>query len=198
MAIRKAKTLTPEQFKHLLDYVSTLKTSYRDTAMLMLSYKCGLRACEIARLTWRDVVDAQGAVLPTSAVIELGHHITKGRRPDTKVYMHSQLREALVRLKKVVGPMPEDRLMYATERGVRFMSVNNVTVYLYRLYVRAGLFGCSSHSGRRTFITNMARTCNNHGASIKDVQNLARHRDLRTTEKYIDLSPSAINLALHA
>lgn len=198
MAIKKAKTLTQEQFDELLTYVGTTKHAYRDKAMLMLSFKCGLRACEIARLRWRDVTDAKGDVLPTATAIELGHHITKGKKPDTKVYMHKQLHDALASLKKVVGPLADDHLMYATERGVRFMSVNNVTVYLYRLYIRAGMFGCSSHSGRRTFITTLARNCNTHGASIKDVQNLARHADLRTTEKYIDLSPSAINLALHA
>ncbi|MDW9491737.1 tyrosine-type recombinase/integrase [Sinorhizobium meliloti] len=198
MAIKKAKTLTQEQFDQLLTFVSHQRHAFRDKVMLMLSFKCGLRACEIARLRWRDITDALGNVLPTGATIELGHHITKGKKPDTKVYMHNQLHDALVALKKLKNPLADDHLMYATERGVRFMSVNNVTVYLYRLYIRAGMFGCSSHSGRRTFITTLARNCNNHGASIKDVQNLARHADLRTTEKYIDLSPSAINLALHA
>jgi len=199
MAIKKAKTLTQQQFDELLTYVSFQKHRYRDTAMLMLSFKCGLRACEIARLRWRDVTDAKGNILPTGSPIELGHHITKGKKPDTKVYMHRQLYDALVQLQKVTDfPRSDDCLMYATQRGVSFMTVRNLTVYLFRLYARAGMFGCSSHSGRRTFITNLARNCNTHGASIKDVQNLARHADLRTTERYIDLSPSAINLALHA
>ena len=198
MAIKKAKTLTEEQFNELLGWTSLQRHSYRDIAMLMLSFKVGLRACEIARLRWRDVTDARGDVLPVGAPIDLGHHITKGKKPDTKVYMHKELRSALASLKKVINPLADDQLMYATERGVRFMSPNNIAAYLRRMYIRAGLFGCSSHSGRRTFITKLARNCNSHGASIKDVQALARHSDIRTTEKYIDLSTSAINLALHA
>jgi integrase len=198
MAIRKAKTLTSEQFDELISSLSYSKHSARDKVMFMLSFKCGLRACEIARLRWRDVTDARGAILPVGKPIELGHHITKGKKPDTQVYMHAKLREALEALKRFRDPMVDDHLMYATQRGVRAMSPNNVTVYLHRLYKRAGLFGCSSHSGRRTFITTLARTCNNHKASIKDVQTLARHANIRTTEKYIDLSENAVNLALHA
>lgn len=198
MAIKKAKTLTEDQFNELVAWTALQKHSYRDIAILMLSFKAGLRACEIARLRYRDVTDARGEILPTGAAIELGHHITKGKKPDTKVYMHKDLRAALIALKKTRNPLADDHLAYATQRGVRFMSPNNIAAYLLRVYNRAGLFGCSSHTGRRSFITKLARNCNAHGASIKDVQNLARHSDIRTTEKYIDLSTSAINLALHA
>ncbi|MEQ8308077.1 MAG: site-specific integrase [Hoeflea sp.] len=196
MAIKKAKTLTSQQFDELIAKLSYTRHSARDKVMFMLSFKCGLRACEIARLRWRDVIDAKGNILPVGKPIELGHHITKGKKPDTEVYMHAKLREALVSLKRARDPLVDDHLMYATQRGVRSMSPNNVTVYLHRLYKRAGLFGCSSHSGRRTYITTLARTCNNHKSSIKEVQKLARHADIRTTEKYIDLSANTVSLAL--
>ena len=197
MAIKKAKTLSQEQFGDLIKLVGQGKHGHRDTVMLMLSFKCGLRACEIARLRWRDVTDARGNILPVGGTIELGHDITKGNRPDTSVYMHKLLFTALTALYKHTSPALSDRLMYGTHKGVRFMSVNNVTVYLFRLFERAGLNGCSSHSGRRTFITDLARVCNNFDNSIKDVQNLARHKDIRTTEAYIDVSSRVIQMAVN-
>lgn len=197
MAIKKAKTLSADQFSGLLEHVKFTRHAERDTVMLLLSFKCGLRACEIARLRWLDVTDAKGAVLPVGSPIELGHHITKGNKPDTKVYMHPQLRDALQALWNSRRFSLHDELMHACRRDLRSMSVNNVTVYLFRLYAKAGLVGCSSHTGRRSFITELSRVCNKFDSSIKDVQNLARHSDIRTTEKYIDISNSAKNLALN-
>jgi integrase/recombinase XerD len=54
-----------------------------------------------------------------------------------------------------------------------------------------GFVGCSSHSGRRTFITTAARKISTVGGSLRDVQMLAGHTNLRTTQRYIDANPEA-------
>ena len=53
-------------------------------------------------------------------------------------------------------------------------------------YDDMGLLGCSSHSGRRMFITNAARNISAVGGSLRDVQMLAGHSSLAVTQRYIE------------
>ncbi len=71
------------------------------------------------------------------------------------------------------------------------MSAGSVTVWFHRLYNDLGLIGCSSHSGRRTFITRAARRIVEAGGSLRDIQQLAGHANLGTTQRYIEGSSDA-------
>ena len=66
------------------------------------------------------------------------------------------------------------------------MRPNSVVNWFSELFRRLDLDGCSSHSGRRTFITNAARNAHRAGACMRDVQILAGHRSIETTQAYID------------
>jgi len=71
------------------------------------------------------------------------------------------------------------------------MSPQAVVNLFWRWYRHVGIDGCSSHSRRRTFITNAARKISTVGGSIRDVQMLAGHSNLQTTQAYIEANAEA-------
>jgi integrase len=66
------------------------------------------------------------------------------------------------------------------------MTPSSIVVWFNRAFKNVGLKGCSSHSGRRTFVTRAARMVHKAGGSLRDVQVLAGHRSIETTQRYID------------
>jgi integrase/recombinase XerD len=66
------------------------------------------------------------------------------------------------------------------------MTPLSIVVWFSRAYRALGFEGCSSHSGRRTFITRAARMVHKAGGSLRDVRLLAGHRSIQTTQRYID------------
>lgn len=202
MKVGRAKVLTTDQFDEVLSYVhKTSSASLRDVAMLAMSFKAGLRAKEIALLSWSDVTDAAGnvgreSIDPVSGgitvVFEVPARAAKGGHSRT-VPMHPFLRTSLVNLRTsrprdifIIHPLRPTKLVHSTP--------NAIAQYLRTVLIKTGLEGASSHSGRRTFITNMARQANLHHCSLRDVQLVAGHRRIQTTEAYIEPSEDVASL----
>ncbi len=73
------------------------------------------------------------------------------------------------------------------ERGGK-MTALSIVVWFNRVYRELGLDGCSSHSGRKTFITRAARLVHKAGGSLRDVQiwlDTVRSRQRRDTSTAI-------------
>lgn len=188
MASRRAKVLDDMMFAKIMVLVSKGEHSLRDQVMLLLSYKAGLRASEIAGLKWADVTDAEGNV--RSDAIFIPGNIAKYGRERT-VPLNPHLYTALLSLR--MERPTNVHVIYGVGKNRRCalpMTADAVTVWFRRLYAEHGFEGCSSHSGRRTFITKLARKAGLHDCSVKDVQLLAGHARLDTTEKYIEASPN--------
>ena len=66
------------------------------------------------------------------------------------------------------------------------MTPNSIVNWFVSLFAELEFEGCSSHSGRRTFVTQAARLTHKAGGSLRDVQLLAGHRSIETTQAYID------------
>jgi integrase/recombinase XerD len=124
------------------------------------------------------VLDPSGAIAPA---IELRDHAAK-KQSGRLIPMHSDLREALGRWRDATVT---EGAVVRSERGGPMTPVSIVNWFALA-YQALGLDGCSSHSGRRTFITRAARLVHRAGGSLRDVQLLAGHRSLAVTQGYID------------
>jgi len=62
----------------------------------------------------------------------------------------------------------------------------NISHWFRRVFKDLRLEGCSSHSGRRTVVTNAAKRIIEVGGSLRDVQQLAGHTSLQMTQSYIE------------
>ncbi|MGD0636109.1 MAG: site-specific integrase [Beijerinckiaceae bacterium] len=178
MAGRQAKVLTPVMQKRLLRHIDRSSDPDRNRVIVMLALKAGLRACEIARLEWTMVLDAKGRV---GQSIEIYDRIAK-KRGGRRIPLHPELRAALIRYhRSSEGPGP---IIQSARGGA--LRPNSIVNWFVDLFAELGLEGCSSHSGRRTFITAAARTVSKSGGSLRDIQLLAGHRSIETTQHYID------------
>jgi len=175
---KQAKILSEDDLEDLLVYASATRNRIRNRVIVLLSAKAGLRAGEIANLTWDMVLEPNGAI---SMAIELRDHAAK-KRSGRLIPLHKDLRNALANWRSVtLGTGP----VVLSERGGA-MTPLSIVVWFARAYRAVGLEGCSSHSGRRTFITRAARLVYRAGGSLRDVQLLAGHRSIQTTQRYID------------
>ncbi len=91
MAGRQAKILNDKQLSQLLAYASNTRYPLRNRVIVLLSVKAGLRAGEIAKLTWDMVLDPSGQV---SSAIELRDWAAKKKSGRT-IPLHDDLATAL-------------------------------------------------------------------------------------------------------
>jgi integrase/recombinase XerD len=182
---KQAKPLTKAQVEAVLGYLARTRYPIRNRLIFLLSIRAGLRAREIALLTWSMVTDAEGKV---GHMIALQNEVSKGRSGRV-IPIHSQLRAALIECHGIHQRVSNTRII-RTERSKQ-TSPQAIVNMFSRWYEQIGFDGCSSHSGRRTFITNAARKISLVGGSLRDVQMLAGHTSLRVTQRYIDADHDA-------
>lgn len=175
-----AKVLGPADVRRLKIHAGRGRQSQRNVVIVLLSFNAGLRACEIAGLEWSMVLDPEGKVAQwlwiDRSIAKLGH--------PRRIPVHADLRAALVRLHKGAGRPRAGPVVQSLRGG--HMRPRAIVNWFKATYDELGLDGCSSHSGRRTFITRSARLIARAGGSLRDVQELAGHRAITTTERYIE------------
>ena len=179
MVGKRAKILSADHVEDLLVFARQTRHPIRNQVLVLLSVKAGLRAGEIANLTWPMVVEPDGEI---GRSLELQDRIAK-KGSGRFIPVHPDLHTALVEL-AALTPLLNGPIIQS-ERGGPMTPVS-IVCWFAKAYRVIGLKGCSSHSGRRTFITRAARLVHKADGSLRDVQLLAGHRSIQTTQRYID------------
>jgi integrase/recombinase XerD len=92
---KQAKTLSKRQVAVALSYLNETRYPLRNRVILLLSVKAGLRAKEIAGLTWEMLTDLEGNL---GDAIQLRNSASKGRNGGRVVPLNTELKKALVAL----------------------------------------------------------------------------------------------------
>ena len=178
LKMAQAKTLTQNEIDQVLRYIAT-KNRYaiRNRTLLLTSFYSGMRVGEIASLTINDVQNEDGTIRNE---IRLSASQTKGN-VGRVVFVNEKLRTELDNYLRNRRIKDKDKPLFYTEKREGF-NANTLTQWFFWLYKKAGISSASSHSGRRTFITNLA----NKGVGVRVLASLAGHKSINTTMIYID------------
>jgi integrase/recombinase XerD len=184
---KQARTLNERELQRLLDYVVTTKNPQRNRALLLLTHFAGMRIGEVAAVRVCDVLASDGTIRDE---IYLSASQTKGKYNRT-VLLNERMRAELALYIQTLRVRDSKQALFASQRSSAF-TANTLTQVVNGIYRNAGLDGCSSHTGRRTFLTNLAEK----GVSVRVMMALASHRNMATTQRYIDLRPGVLRNAV--
>lgn len=183
MAKKRANILSSVQIRTVLSHLKNGRNTTRNRVIFLLSVEAGLRAKEIAGLTWHAVMNTYGEI---GDEIVLKHFSAKQYR-ETRLKISAPLKNALLELRKEIRTEGHSSTIVKTERSSSTSAAVIVNL-ICSWYVALGFEGCSSHSGRRTFILNSAVNISRSGGTLKDVQTIARHSFQSTTKECCGLT----------
>jgi integrase/recombinase XerD len=184
---KQAKTLNERELQRLLEFVQKTKNAKRNRAILLLTHLAGMRIGEVAAVRVCDVLRSDGSMRDE---INLSAAQTKGNR-SRSVLLNERIQAELASYISTLRVKDTKQALFASQRSEAF-SANSLTQVVNGIYKNAGLDGCSSHSGRRGFLTNLAEK----GVSVRVMMALAGHANMATTQRYIDLRPGVLRNAV--
>ena len=186
--MKQARVLNDKELKMLINSTKLTKYEDRNRLIVMLSYRAGLRACEIASLRICDVIDSNGGARGT---VLLESWQTKGGKRQQAILSDKLRKEITHYVKNDRAKASNTSPLFVSQKGGGFSS-QTIQQIFRNLYKQIGLDGASSHSGRRTMLTKLAE----RGVHARVIQQIARHSSLATTQRYIEVSPHLLRNAV--
>ena len=182
---KQSKTLNKTQIQMIRIFLRNQRNGLRDETIFLLSVKSGLRSKEISLLGWKMVSKSDGTI---DDYINLPNSSSKGNGGRI-IPLHKDIKENLKLM------LEEHRGLYGFDQNKSFIvrterspfTTSQIIVNMFqKWYGKLGLLGCSSHSGRRTFITETSKKISLVGGSLRDIQMMVGHQSLQTTQRYIE------------
>ena len=172
-----------DEYERLVNTANAIDV--RTYLIVLLAGEAGLRSGEIVALEWADLDLAKRLLCVQRNEWEGQVNSTKGGRLRY-VPLTARLTAALRRAQHLRGP----RVIYRD--GGKPPTEGTIAGAVIRVARRAGLPGNGPHRLRHTFCSHLAM----RGAPPRAIQELAGHANFTTTQRYMHLSPSAIEGAI--
>jgi len=185
--MKQAKVLSSSELNVVMAVIAQRKHATRNRLAVLLSHYAGFRVSEIASLNVSDVYKPDGSI---HEQITLSAKNTKSKEARS-VYISKKLKKELQSYWQHISNKKPDAPLLQTQKRTRF-SGNTLCQLFGELYATASIKGASSHSGRRYFITQLA----NSAVSAKVIMTLVGHKNLSTTQRYIDVNDEMLKAAV--
>jgi type 1 fimbriae regulatory protein FimB/type 1 fimbriae regulatory protein FimE len=170
---RAREHLTEQEVERLIGAARNNRWGHRDSTMVLLAFRHGLRASELVDLRWEQV-DLESGIL----------HVRRVKRgsPATHPLTGRELR-ALRRHQREAGPSP---FVFVSERGAPF-SVRGFQAIVERAGLAAGFdMKIHPHMLRHACGYKLA----NEGVDTRTIQGYLGHRSIQHTVRYTELAPT--------
>jgi len=170
---RPREHLTPSEIEQLLEAAKTNRYGHRDSTMILIAYRHGLRASEVCGLEWSQI-DFDSATLHVRRV--------KNGKPATHPIRGDEMRA----LRKLEREAPKSPFVFVNERGAPFAPAG-FNFMVKRAGRKAGFaFQTHAHQIRHSCGFKLA----NDGHSIRGIQDWLGHKNVHHTVRYSELAPT--------
>ncbi len=186
-----AKVISEKEQKRIFKAIEIGTHKHRNRLIFSFGLFCGLRSIELCNLKVSDVIDTSNKV---KEVINLKKEQVKGNKSNS-VYISERLKKEILRYIAIDTNKLTNRddCLFKTQKRTQF-TTGGIQLLIKTVSENANVFGVTSHSLRRTFITGLS----NKMISARVIQTLARHRSLAITQLYIETNEkqllNAVNL----
>jgi integrase len=170
---RTREHLTPSEVAKLIEAAKTNRNGHRDATMLLVAYRHGLRASELCELEWSQV-DFNSATL----------HVRRAKngKPATHPIRGDEIRA----LRKLQREAAMSSFVFVNERGTLF-SPDGFNWLVKRAGQKAGMpFQVHAHMLRHSAGYKLA----GDGHDTRAIQDYLGHRNISSTVRYTELSPT--------
>ena len=169
--LRPREHLTKREVEKLIEVAKRNRWGQRDSTMLLIAYRHGLRASEVCGLQWSDVEFETGTLHLRRA---------KGGTANTHPLLGDELRALRALKREASSPF-----IFVSERGAPF-STSGLAKLVERVGTEAKMpFKVHPHMLRHACGFVLA----NKGTDTRTLQGYLGHRSIQSTVRYTELAP---------
>jgi type 1 fimbriae regulatory protein FimB/type 1 fimbriae regulatory protein FimE len=171
--LRTREHLTETEVEKLIGAAKNNRYGHRDAAMILVTYRHGLRASEVCDMRWEQI-DFNSATLHVRRV--------KNGKPSTHPVRGDELRA----LRKLEREAPKSPFLFVSERGGPF-TTDSFNWMVKRAGQRADFpFQVHAHMLRHAAGYKLA----GDGHDTRSIQDYLGHKNIQHTVRYTELSPT--------